>query len=166
MSEPRGLRVAITGHRDLDDHTALLVNEEIRRVLAESARDLVGVSCLAAGTDQIFARAVLAAGGRLEVIVPAAGYAAALGAKARRGFDDLKARASAVWMLAHAVPGPIPYREAGLMMLARADLLIAVWDGAPARGPGGTAEIVEHARRLRKVVRVVWPKGSGRVGGA
>ncbi|NEA22150.1 hypothetical protein G3I70_06530, partial [Actinomadura bangladeshensis] len=81
------MRVAVTGHRDLDEETSALVEARIREILAAGGRDIVGVSCLAAGADQIFARAVLARGGRLEVIVPAAGYAAALGSRARRGFD-------------------------------------------------------------------------------
>ncbi|MFA1544789.1 hypothetical protein [Actinomadura chokoriensis] len=159
------MRVAVTGHQDLDEATAARVDAEIRAILARGGRDVVGVSCLAAGTDQIFARAVLARGGRLEVIVPAEGYAAALGSRARRGFEELRARASRVRSLAHPVPGPGAYLDAGLEMLARADHLIAVWDGRPARGRGGTAEIVEHARRLGRIVHVVWPDGARRTGG-
>ncbi|GAA1821236.1 hypothetical protein [Actinomadura chokoriensis] len=159
------MRVAVTGHRDLDEETSALVDARIREILAAGGRDIVGVSCLAAGADQIFARAVLARGGRLEVIVPAAGYAAVLGARARRGFDELTARASRVLPLTHAVPGPGPYLDAGLAMLERADHLIAVWDGAPARGRGGTAEIVARARRLGRIVHVVWPHGARRTGG-
>ncbi|GAA0236909.1 hypothetical protein GCM10009527_036800 [Actinomadura nitritigenes] len=156
------MRIAITGHRDLDGPTAALVRREIRALLAPFAGDLCGVSCLAAGADQIFARAVLELGGRLEVIVPARGYAAALGGRARRGFEDLAARASGIRWLDHFAPGPGPYLEAGLAMLDRADRLIAVWDGAPARGRGGTAEIVEHARRRGIAVDVVWPGGAVR----
>ncbi len=33
------------------------------------------------------------------------------------------------------------------VVVAQSDLLIAVWDGARARGVGGTAEVVQHARR-------------------
>ncbi|MEU1406594.1 hypothetical protein ABZ471_30260 [Streptomyces sp. NPDC005728] len=36
--------------------------------------ELVAVSCIADGTDAWFAEAVLSAGGRLEVVVPAAQY--------------------------------------------------------------------------------------------
>ncbi|MFB4300778.1 hypothetical protein [Actinomadura sp. NTSP31] len=156
------MRIAITGHRDLDGPTAALVRREIRALLAPFAGDLAGVSCLAAGADQIFARAVLDLGGRLEVIVPAAGHAAALGGRARLGFEELAARASGVRQLGYSAPGPGPYLEAGLAMLDRADRLVAVWDGAPARGRGGTAEIVEHARRRGIPVDVVWPGGAVR----
>ncbi|MFI0373131.1 hypothetical protein ACH35V_35165 [Actinomadura sp. 1N219] len=159
------MRIAITGHRDLDETTTARVDAAIRALLRDhSARDIVGVSCLADGADQIFARAVLELGGRLEVIVPATGYAAALGARARRGFEELKARAAVVLPLRHPRPGPGPYQEAGLAMLARVDRLIAVWDGTPARGRGGTAEVVEYARRQKMDVHVIWPTGATRTG--
>ena len=37
------------------------------------------------------------------------------------------------------------YEAAGLFMLAKIDLLIAIWDGEPAAGIGGTAQIVGRA---------------------
>ena len=37
------------------------------------------------------------------------------------------------------------YEAAGLLMLANADIVIAIWDQLPADGIGGTALIVEHA---------------------
>jgi hypothetical protein len=39
------------------------------------------------------------------------------------------------------------YLRAGHAMLDQADLLLALWDGAPSRGTGGTAEVVEEACR-------------------
>jgi hypothetical protein len=34
--------------------------------------------------------------------------------------------------------------------------MIAVWDGLPSQGRGGTAEIVERARKLGKPICHVW----------
>lgn len=45
------------------------------------------------------------------------------------------------------------------LMLERADELIAVWDGQPARGYGGTADVVQAARDKDLPVTVVWPAG-------
>src|SRR5262249_42672884 len=39
------------------------------------------------------------------------------------------------------------YAAAASELVALSDVVLAVWDGAPARGPGGTAESVELARR-------------------
>ena len=38
------------------------------------------------------------------------------------------------------------YAQAGQYIVDNCDLLIALWDGKPAAGQGGTAEIVEYAR--------------------
>jgi hypothetical protein len=58
----------------------------------------------------------------------------------------------------HLVPGesarPECYFNQGIHMLDAVDVLVAVWDGAPARGMGGTAEMVNHARAIG--VPVVW----------
>ncbi len=161
-------RIAITGHRDLDPPTALKVDAAIRDLLRQAdgrdGRTVVGISCLAAGADQIFARAVLDLGGRLEVIIPSAGYAATLGGAAKTTFEELKARATRISALDHPSPGPGPYLDAGLRMLEHADRLVAVWDGRRAAGRGGTAEIVEHARRREIPVSIIWPRGAARAG--
>ncbi|MFF4619567.1 hypothetical protein [Nonomuraea jabiensis] len=47
-------------------------------------------------------------------------------------------------------------------ILEDADLLFAVWDGQPARGYGGTADVVAEARRRGVPVRVIWPEGARR----
>lgn len=68
-------RVGITGHLNLASETVALVDKAIRSVLSPYAEAaLTGVSCIAAGSDTIFAEAVLALGGDLEVILPAADY--------------------------------------------------------------------------------------------
>jgi hypothetical protein len=47
-------------------------------------------------------------------------------------------------------------------MVDRADRLIAVWDGLPARAYGGTADVVQYARHKGTPVTVVWPQGAYR----
>jgi len=47
-------------------------------------------------------------------------------------------------------------------MLARADCLYAVWDGKPARGYGGTADVVAEAEGSGIPVTVIWPEGARR----
>jgi hypothetical protein len=38
---------------------------------------------------------------------------------------------------------------------ARAEVLIAVWDGLPARGLGGTADVVAYAKQCGRPVEVI-----------
>ena len=52
--------------------------------------------------------------------------------------------------------------DASVQMLHRADRLFAVWDGQPARSFGGTADVVEHARKMGLPVTVIWPEGAQR----
>lgn len=47
-------------------------------------------------------------------------------------------------------------------MIDHCDRLVAVWDGLPARGYGGTADAVACAREGEVPVRVVWPEGAVR----
>lgn len=46
------------------------------------------------------------------------------------------------------------YATIGQMLVRQADLMIALWDGSPPRGRGGTADVVTEARRSG--VPVVW----------
>jgi hypothetical protein len=160
------MRIAVTGHRDLDEPTAakveIALRELLRSLAGDSPHDLVGISCLAAGADQIFARTVLALGGRLEVVLPSSRYPCTLTGRDREAFEELRRQADTTHTLVHRRPDPASYLQAGLRMLDSADLLIAVWDGGAARGRGGTAEIAQYARE-RMPVRVVWPEGAYRL---
>jgi hypothetical protein len=158
------MRIAITGHRGLPAATERLVDRDIRGHLAVDTAegDLVGVSNLADGADQIFARAVLDTGGRLEVIVPAAQYRDGLPEAAHTEYDALLSAASQVDLLSYVESTEEAHMAASQAMLARADRLYAVWDGKPARGYGGTADVVAEAEKRGIPVTVIWPEGAVR----
>jgi len=54
------------------------------------------------------------------------------------------------------------HMAASELMLRQADELWAVWDGKPARGYGGTADVVARARDSGIPVQVIWPAGARR----
>jgi len=155
-------RIAISGHRGLPGLTADLVDKAIRGTLAETGPEVTGISCLADGADQIFARAVTDLGGCLEAIIPAGQYRAELPAESHPEFDRLLAKAAAVRHLPFAEPTSESYMAASKLMIDTADELFAVWDGQPARGYGGTADVVAYARRHGKPVHIIWPDGAER----
>jgi hypothetical protein len=155
-------RIAISGHRGLPGPTADLIDKAIRAALAEYAPDVAGVSCLADGADQIFARAVTDLGGKLEVIIPADLYRAGLPAEARPEHDKLLGQAAAVSRMPFTESTSQSHMEASKAMIGQADELFAVWDGQPARGYGGTADVVAYAREHGTPVRVIWPHGAER----
>jgi hypothetical protein len=155
-------RIAISGHRGLSGPTARLVDQALRDALAERASDVTGLSCLADGADQIFARAVTGLGGNLEVVVPAAEYRAGLPADSQPGYDALFAQAANIRRLPFTASTPDSHMAASRFMVDEADELFAVWDGKPARAYGGTADVVPYARAHGTPVRVIWPDGAQR----
>jgi hypothetical protein len=155
-------RIAISGHRRLPGPTARLVDEAIQAALAGHAPDVTGISCLADGADQIFARAVTDLGGTLEVVIPAAGYRAGLPAGSHHEYDGLLARAAAVSRLPFSESTPESHMAASKLMVDGADELYAVWDGKPARGYGGTGDVVAYAHVRGIPVHVIWPDGAQR----
>ena len=107
---------------------------------------MTGISCLADGADQIFARAITDLGGTLDVVIPAAGYRAGLPADSHPEYDALLAQAAAVRRLPFTESTSESHMAASRLMIDEADELYAVWDGKPARGCGGTADVVAYAR--------------------
>jgi hypothetical protein len=156
-------RIAISGHRGLPGPTIAMVDAELRGEIAtRPARDLVGISFVADGPDALFARAVLDHGGRLEVVVPAERYRAGLPVGHHPTYDRLLLAATAVHRLPFRESSSQAHMAASERMLDLADELYAVWDGLPARGFGGTADVVSAARRRGLPVTVIWPAGATR----
>jgi hypothetical protein len=156
-------RVGISGHRGLPSQTQKLVDAALRDALVPHAGiELVGVSCLAGGPDQLFARAVLDLGGALEVVVPAEHYRDGLEPEEQDGYDELIATAVRIERLSFVESTPEAHLAAGQTIVDRCDLLFAVWDGQPSRGLGGTADTVAYARDRGVPVTVMWPQGATR----
>jgi len=155
-------RIAVSGHRGLNARTADLIDQAIRDRLSGEPESITGLSCLADGADQIFARAVLDLGGTLEVVLPAEEYRAGLPAESHAEYDDLLSHAGAVHQLPFTESTSESHMTASKLMVDKADELYAVWDGKPARAYGGTADVVAYARDRETPVEVIWPTGATR----
>lgn len=131
----------------------------------------ISVRCLTAlaeGADQLAAEAALTLDPALpafalDVILPfdRTRYRSLQSQKAgQSALDRLLAKADRVLELADLVPEADPdltmlrYDTLGRMLVARADLLLAIWDGQAARGTGGTAEVI--ARAAEHGVPTIW----------
>jgi hypothetical protein len=157
--------VGMTGHQGLPAPTADLVTTALRDTLTRYTPSLVGVTMLGPGADQLFARVVLELGGSLYVVQPTTGMQyrdSFQDTEARRGYDELYARASYFEALEHTESTEHAHMEAGKVLVDRSTVLVAVWDGQPARGFGGTADVVAYARQRGVPVEVVWPEGATR----
>jgi hypothetical protein len=164
------LRIGVTGHRigtKFSQSQADAVRSTIDRLLSDITRlaqqsveanpwafvegeaVVSTISALAEGSDRILADAGLAQSHPLNVILPfaRADYRRDFQSEeSRQTFDALLTRAGAVFELnGNRDNAERAYEAAGLLMLANADIVIAIWDQLPADGIGGTAMIVEHA---------------------
>ena len=157
---PLHLRVGVTGHRYLDSNdlalvTAVrenlkLIESRCRKGTAATPVSLAVVSALAEGADRIVAREGIGRGASLEVVLPLPldDYLTDFTSDTSRSeFCTLLVdHASAITELPAAVREEA-YERAGRVIVDRSDVLLALWNGEPARGRGGTAEIVSYARQ-------------------
>jgi hypothetical protein len=156
-------KVGESGHQVIPAKALAHVRRELAAFCAGYGPRLVGITCLAAGADQMFAEAVLAAGGQLHVVVPARRYEQTFEDPADyHRFQSLVARAAARDALDFDEPSERAYLAAGRRVVDLCDELVAVWDEKPARGLGGTADAVAYARAQGRPVTIVWEAGVDR----
>jgi hypothetical protein len=153
------MRIGITGHRKFPETARAGIAHRLACALAPAEE---AVSCLADGADQLFARLAVDAGVRLVAVLPADDYPDHLG-----GCEAVARYRALLDATSRTVRMPFPtctdeaYEAAGRWVVDHADRLVAVWDGRPARGRGGTAEIVAYARARGVPVTVIWPPWNG-----
>lgn len=158
---PAGWVVGFTGHRLL--HNPDKIRQTLRTLLdslrAEIPGQLVGYSSAAIGADAIFAEESLSSGLPWMALLshPEQDFKTDFSPADWAKTSALLERAASVRSLA----GPnekdrdLGYLECGMLIVEEADLIIAVWDGKPSRGIGGTADVVAHTRNLNKPLIVI-----------
>jgi hypothetical protein len=158
------VRVGVTGHRALADRPQVeaSVDAVLDRLLAAPGRDRIDVwSSLAEGADRLVVDRVLARPeSRLVVVLPlpAEDYEADFAdATSRSEFRALLARAAETHTVGPDEGGSreSAYERAGHEVVDRSEVLLALWDGEPSRGRGGTAGLIEYARDRERVLEVV-----------
>ncbi|KWT60546.1 hypothetical protein ADL21_18555 [Streptomyces albus subsp. albus] len=155
--------MGITGHRGLPEAVGRSVRDELVEYLRRyEPSGLCGVSCLADGPDAWFAETVLGLGGRIEAVVPAQRYRDGLPEDHHAVYDALLRRAVDVHETGLRDSSSEAHMAGSEMLVGLVDRVLAVWDGKPARGFGGTADVVAYARRTGVPVDVIWPAGATR----
>lgn len=146
------MKIGVTGHRRLGDPAKTnWVTREIVRVLDSVPLPLAGLSSLAIGADSLFARAIVDRGGSLQVILPFPDYEHKFApGHDREEYERLLKRASVVEVLNQHGSEEEAYLAAGKRVVDLSNLMIAVWDGQPAAGLGGTGDVVRYALECRK----------------
>ena len=148
------VRIAVTGHRKLTGSEGLEsaigeVSRKIRAAYPDAHFQVL--SCLAEGADRVLAdqlKAALPADLVAILPLPENEYIHDFESEASvQAFESLKHRAVEVIVLQKGHERPQAYQSANNRLLAKSDLVVAIWDGAPSRGPGGTAEVISSARQ-------------------
>lgn len=152
MLADRKIKIGFTGHQRLRPPASWgWVRGEINRLLSRIDIRICGITSLAVGADQIFAESILKHDGVLVVLIPFEGYQLTFKAgDERREYQRLLASAIKVEVLQRKGTNEEAYMEAGKQIVDKADLMLAVWDGKPAAGLGGTADIVCYAQHEKK----------------
>ncbi|MFD3609436.1 hypothetical protein ACFWXA_15405 [Streptomyces atroolivaceus] len=153
-------RIGVTGHRSIPQEVHAHVLAGLKAALCGHEGSLEALSSLAVGADQLFADVALAHGAELTVVIPSGDYEAGFADEAElRRYCMLKARAAREIRLDFPHSTDEAYFAAGAYIADHCDRLLAVWDGRPARGLGGTGDIVTYARGLGRPVTVIWRDG-------
>ena len=167
-AEDRVLRIGVTGHRAFDDppaHVEARVAAGLAGLLrlaeggeSGSRARLEVLSGLAEGADRLVARTALEMPGATLVAVlpcPTDEYERDFGLEvSRREFRGLLARARQVEVMRPGVSREAGYALQGCWIVDRSQVLLAVWDGEPSRGHGGTADTLAYA--ADRGVPILW----------
>ena len=153
--------VGFSGHRQLPDvaRAERLLAEALEALARQAPGEWIGLSSAAAGSDLVFARQLLARQAAWRVLLPFAPveFARDFPAAEWAEVERLLATAESVTVLGSDGPREEAYLDCGIETVNACDVLVALWDGEPARGRGGTAEVVTYARELGRPLIVIDP---------
>ncbi len=151
MPDQQILRIGVTGHRFLRDTPVLLQTLQVvlKKIIERHSGEILRFfSPLAPGSDQLAGQAALACSIPLVVLLPfnEERYLQTFPEESRKDYLQLARQAEAVIRLPAEVGGEPAYEELGEYLAAHMDVLVAIWNGQPAHGPGGTGEVVDKFR--------------------
>ena len=161
---PAALRPESGGNGIAPEVDLALLHARVRAVLARLGtldEHVAVISSLAEGADRVVAREALAAGYPLYGLLPFPrdDYAGDFQADASlREYQELLDQAEDVHELSGSYESSEgrndAYAAAAESLLLLVDVLIAIWDGQPARGVGGTGDSVLKA--VERDIPVIW----------
>ena len=160
------MTIAVTGHRPKKLWGYDIDGPRWQALQARFESELLARGCtdawtgMALGADTVFARAVLALRDkgvpiRLRCAIPCRGHSARWLPESRREYDRIPALADEVALVSDAPYAPALMQRRNEYMVDRADLVLALWDGAS----GGTGNCVQYARQKGVPVIVLDPAG-------
>ena len=148
------ISIGITGHQNLDRrHAKGWVKKQLYAEISVIPKIFCAYSSLAVGADQLFAEVVLQNNIDLTAIIPCEDYIQTFRYEQQKKYRAILELCCTVEVLGYQRPSEQAFLRAGQIVADRSDIIFAIWDGKPAKGTGGTADIVEYA--LSKGKRIV-----------
>jgi hypothetical protein len=145
------MRIGFTGHQEREGIDWSQVETAIRNQLVALGNIQEAFCSLAAGSDQLFVEEALQLGIHVIAVIPLDHYERFFHGLALKNYQRLLKLCERRSL--NAVGDPhLAFFDAGKFIVDNCDVLLAVWDGEPAEGFGGTADIVAYAQRARRPV--------------
>ena len=147
------MKVGITGHQDLGPkETIAWLTDALETVVHQYPIDM-GITSLAIGADQLYAEILRKNEKKYIVVIPSEGYEKTFtNPNDLEKYKKLLRGVSKKLRLPFEKPSETAFYEAGKQLVNLSDMVIAIWDGQPAKGLGGTGDIVEYALSIKKPV--------------
>ena len=153
--------VSFAGHRRLEvpDTAARSLADALAGLRSQVPGEWIGVSSAAVGSDLLFARCVLDLGmpWRAVLPLPQAEFQKDFSPDEWQRVEALLVGAESVTVIGGSDVREEAYLDCGIEIVNACDVLVALWDGEPARGRGGTAEVVAFARECGKPLVIIDP---------
>jgi len=148
------IRIGVSGHQARSGIDWIWTSSEIKTVLQCYLKVGEAFTSLAVGSDQVFAREALALGIPVNAVIPMIGYERFFTGSGLASYESLLLHCNVI-VLEGGENDEKSFLNAGRYIVDSSDLVVAIWDGQPANGPGGTADIVDYCMELgRKVVHI------------
>jgi hypothetical protein len=155
---PSTVAIGFTGHRTLPDESRSRASilKFLQDFKSKTEKTIYGVSSAAAGGDLLFAESCLQLGLPIRILLPAPKE------QFREDFDEptwnraesVMQRAMSVEVIGNGETKEERYYECGAETVQQTQILLALWDGKPSQGLGGTEEIFTYAKNQDRPV--VW----------
>jgi hypothetical protein len=150
--------IGFAGHRKLEDESRSRVRilEFLQDFKAKTNKTVYGVSSAAAGGDLLFAESCIQIGLPIRILLPAPReqFREDFDAATWNRAESAMQRAISVEVIGSGETKEERYYECGIETVQQSQLLLALWDGKPSQGLGGTEEIVTFAKEQERPV--VW----------
>ena len=151
-------RIGLIGHRGIPDvNTVDYIKSEARQLFEKwqhQYEQLEVLSPLAIGADTILTEVALEYHATLIAVVPYKDYEQDFTIADLEHYRMILYQAHDIHVMPFDERSTGAYLVSGIWIVDQVDVVIAAWDGQPAHGTGGTADIVEYARERHKEVFV------------